>query len=355
MAKQFLCDPWRCLRRAAAVPALGVVLLSVACDPAERADSGEIRWGTSAVGSSGHRALVQLAAAVNREMDDADITVLPMPGAMMTMRAYGAGDIDAFYGADIAFHEWATDSGRFEGTRDRFGRPPVQSFWAFSMEMGFAIRAADRDAVRAWRDLAGRRVFTGPAPWDTRAHLERLLRVLGTEHRYSEMDLGVVGAQLAAGGIDAFGIYTTGGRGVAPWVAEAERVTDLAILNPSPEEAAALREAGFEIVTVPPSVFQTDVHVPEVVLSPFYYGFHLGTDFSEEFVHRFLTTVEGLAPALAATDPVFTALAEDMAALQRRGVARSADDVEIHPGLARFLRERGQWDAAWDDRVTALP
>ncbi|MCC5804902.1 MAG: hypothetical protein JJU00_01120 [Opitutales bacterium] len=355
MAMQLLCNRARWCLRAAAIAALPWLLFSAACGPADRADSDGIRWGTSAVGSSGHRALVQLAAVVNRGMDDADITVLPMPGAIMTMRAYAAGDIDAFYGADIAFHEWATDSGRFEGTRDRLRRPPVQSFWAFSMEMGFAIRAGDRDSIREWRDLANRRVFTGPAPWDTRAHLERLMRTLGAEHRYSEMDLGVVGAQLAAGGIDAFGIYTTDGRAVAPWVAEAERVTDLAILNPSDEEAAALREAGFEIVTVSPTVFQTDVHAPEVTLSPFYYGFHLGTDFSEDFVYRFLTTVEELAPGLAATDPVFTALAEDMAALQRRGVARSAADVEIHPGLARYLRERGQWDTAWDQRVATLP
>ncbi|MCC5842535.1 MAG: hypothetical protein JJT96_20630 [Opitutales bacterium] len=334
--------------------ALAVVLIS-ACAPAGRGERTDIRWGTSAVGSSGHRALVQLAAALNREWEDTSITVLPMAGAIMTMRAYGAGNLDAFYGSDVAFHEWASNSGRFEGTRDSLRRPPVQSFWAFSMEMGLAIRAADAENLRQWSDLSGRRVFTGPAPWDTRAHLERLFRALGVEHRYADMDLGVVGSQLAAGSLDAFGVYTTGRRALAPWVAEAERVTPLRLLAPSADEEARLREAGFEVARIPTAVFQTNVGAAEAVFSPFYYGFHVGTSQSADFVYDFLVTVERLAPNLAALDPVFTVLAADMAGLQRRGVARAVADVPVHPGLARFLRERGQWDSAWDDRIAQLP
>lgn len=321
------------------------------CTPGDRTNQNDIRWGTSAVGSSGHRALVQLAAALNRELDEGSITVLPMPGAIMTMRAYGSGDIDGFYGSDVAFHEWATDSGRFAGSRDSLRRPPIQSFWAFSMEMGIAIRAGDAERIRHWSDLAGRRVFTGPAPWDTRAHLERLFRALDIEHRYADMDLGVVGSQLAAGSLDAFGVYTTGGRALAPWVAEAERVTPITLLAPSTAEEGRLREAGYDVVRIPADIFQTNVGVSEGVFSPFYYGFHLGTGHSADFVYAFLVTVERIAPELAARDPVFTALAEDMAGLQMRGVAGSVRDVQVHPGLARFLRERGKWNSDWDDRI----
>ena len=40
----------------------------------------EIPWGTSAVGSAGHKALVVLAELLNREMPKYRITVQPTPG-----------------------------------------------------------------------------------------------------------------------------------------------------------------------------------------------------------------------------------------------------------------------------------
>jgi len=342
--------------RAFAAGLLGVVLLGTsACGPGREGGPREIRWGVSAVGSSGHRALVHLAALLNREWEGARVTVLPMPGAIMTMRAYGAGDLEGYYGADIAFHELATDSGRFAGARDRLSRRPVQTFWAYTMEMGFAVRAADAGELNGWSDLAGRRIFTGPGPWDTRAHLERLLAALGVEHRYADIDLGMVGNQLSGGGIDAFGAYTTGGRALAPWVAEAALVADVAVLNPTDEERARLEAAGFEFVTPPPQVLRGMAGGAEAVLSPFFYGFHLGIEIPADDVYALLLVIEAHAAELARVDPVFAALAEDMAELQRRGVARAVADVEVHPGLARYLRERGQWNAAWDVRVATVP
>ncbi|MGQ0525828.1 MAG: TAXI family TRAP transporter solute-binding subunit, partial [Betaproteobacteria bacterium] len=40
----------------------------------------EIPWGTSAVGSAGHKALVVLAEVLNREMPKYRVTVQPTPG-----------------------------------------------------------------------------------------------------------------------------------------------------------------------------------------------------------------------------------------------------------------------------------
>ena len=48
----------------------------------------DIQWGTGPVGSVGHKALVVLADLLNKEMPDYRITVLPMPGAVMTVKGY---------------------------------------------------------------------------------------------------------------------------------------------------------------------------------------------------------------------------------------------------------------------------
>jgi len=311
----------------------------------------DLRWATSAVGSSGHRALVQLAAFLNRHLPEHQITVLPMPGAIMGLRAYVGGEVDGYYGADLAMEEWSLRTGRFANAPNGGAREPVQSFWAYTMETGLAVAADQRDAITSWADLAGRPVFTGPAPWDTRAQIERMMAAAGVEHRYVETDLSLAASQLQNGRIAAIGIYTTGEKDLAPWIAEAERAVSLAVLNPSPAEQAAMEEAGLGLVAVDAAAFQTDVGTERMVFAPFYYGFHVGDLLSADALYKMLVLIEREAPVLAAADPLFSQLADGMPALQARAVALAAPHALIHPGLARYMRERGVWNAAWDERV----
>jgi TRAP-type uncharacterized transport system substrate-binding protein len=43
-----------------------------------------------------------------------------------------------------------------------------------------------------------------------------------------------------------------------------------------------------------------------------------------------------------------------MVAMQRRGIESSVAFVEIHPGLAKYMKEKEAWDAKWDSRVAKL-
>jgi uncharacterized protein len=311
----------------------------------------QLRWATSAVGSAGHRAKVALMAMLNREMPDYSITVLPTPGAIATIRGYAVEQFDGYYGADIAFHELAADAERFRGFRDQMRREPVQSFWAYTMEVGLGVRAAERDRYQSWGDLSGRPVFTGPAPWDVRAQLERAKRTLDVGHQYVELDLGMVAPSLAERTIDAFIVYTTGGSTPAPWVAEALLSADVAVLNPSEEEIEALTAAGLEVVEISADVFDADIGVDTAILVPFFYGFHVGLEVPEEDVYRMLTLIEEHADELARSDAAFEQIRDDMVGIQRRGVAAAISAAKVHPGLARYLREKGAWDQSWDDRI----
>jgi uncharacterized protein len=104
------------------------------------------------------------------------VNVLPTPGAIATVKGYATGQFDGYYGSDIAFHEMARDTARFKGFRAQMKREPVQSFWAFTLEVGLGILGRDRKKYNQWRDLSGERIFTGPLPFDTRATLERRWR-----------------------------------------------------------------------------------------------------------------------------------------------------------------------------------
>jgi uncharacterized protein len=314
----------------------------------------ELRWGTSAVGSSGHRALTALANLLNEKMDGYRVVVQPTPGAIVSVKGFATGEFEGNYGSDIAFYELANNISRFEGFQESVEVQPVQSFWAFTVEVGLGVHASQRENFDQWADLSGERLFTGPRPWDTRAQVERALATLGIEHEYVEVDLSTAGSLLESGQITGFLIYTNAEATTAPWIIETGLTTDWAILNPSEEELRRLQEAGFAVTEVenPAEVFQEDkLEADKAILLPFHYGFHVGLDVPEEDVYRMLQVIEENAAELAQADAGFAQIAEDMAGMQVRGVEAAGDLVPVHPGLARYMREKGVWNPQWDSRI----
>ena len=335
-------------RYAVALITLGLLFLASEHAGAQVKD---LSWGTSAVGTSGHRALVSLAGLLNREMKAYRVNVLPTPGAIATVKGYATGQFDGYYGSDIAFHEMARDTARFKGFKSQMKRQPVQSFWAFTLEVGLGILARDRNKFKQWRDLTGERVFTGPLPFDTRATLERAMVATGTKHTYVEIDLAVAGSALERGEIRALSVYTAGHTSPPPWLVEAQLGTDMAILNPSSSEIEMIRKAGMQVVEVSPKVFKKSVHVDKMFLVPFYYGFHVGLEIPENDVYRMLTLVEKNVEELVKSDASFIQLKASVPRFQREGVESAVNDVLVHPGLARYMKERGVWDSKWDNRI----
>ena len=330
--------------------ALGVLLAGVLAAPAW-SQVKEIPWGTSAVGSAGHKALVILADVLNREMPKYRVTVQPTPGAIVSVKGYATGQFEGYYGADIAFYEMANDIKRFKGFKASMKRQPLQSFWVYTTDMGLAVHARDKGKYKSWKDLVGKALFTGMPPWDTRAQLERAFETIGLKDQYRQVDLSTAGSLLQSASIDGFGLYTTGEAAVPPWIAEASLATDWAAVNPSAEELAALKKAGFAVIEVKPEVFRRDVHTDKVVLLPFYYGFHVGLEVQEDDAYQILKVVEKNLPDLVKADSSYAQIGKDMPGFQRRGVMSSVDLVPVHPGLAKYMREKGVWDAKWDGRI----
>jgi uncharacterized protein len=319
-------------------------------------DPKDIKWGTGPVGSVGHKALVVLADLLNKEMPDYRITVLPMPGAVMTVKGYATNQIDAFYGSDDSLREFAADSGRFKGFKASVQRQPVQSMWIFTLDVGLAIKASNAEKIRTWSDLTGKKVFTGPLPFDTRLHLENALAAVGAKHIYTQVDLSNAGSQLNSGTIDAMIVYYTGGVVPAPWLTEASLSVDWAGLNPSPQEIATLKSKGFALEEVEASkISKNDIHVKKLTLSPFYWGFDIGTNMPAEDVYKMLTIIDNHADELAKLDGDFAQISGGkLAEFQTKALDQTWDLVPIHPGLAKFLKEKGKWNPKWDSKVASM-
>jgi len=316
----------------------------------------DIRWGTGPVGSVGHKALVVLADLLNKEMPDYRITVLPMPGAVMTVKGYATNQVDAMYASDDALREFAADTGRFKGFKATVKRQPVQSMWLYTLDVGLAIKASNADKIKKWSDLTGKKVYTGPLPFDTRLHLENALAAVGAKHNYMQVDLSTAGSQLDAGSIDAMIVYYTGGVVPAPWLSQASLAVNWAGLNPSADELAMLKAKKFAIFDADPAKLgKNDIHVKKLTLLPFYWGFDIGMNMSTEDVYKMLTIIDKNADNLAKLDGDFAEIAGGkLAAFQKAALDQTWDLVPIHPGLAKFLKEKGMWDKAWDSKVASM-
>jgi len=313
----------------------------------------DIKWGTGPVGSSGHKALVVLADVLNKAMPEIRITVLPYPGAVGTVKGFATGDIDGYYGSDVALKEFAGDSGRFKGFKSHVKVEPVQSFWCYTLDVGLAIKASDRDTIKKWGDLSGKDVYTGPLPFDTRLHLENAMAAVGAKHIYKQVDLSTAGSQLQSGSIKAMIIYAAGGKTPPPWLAEASLAVDWAALNPSPDELAKLHAAGFPSVETDPADFhKKEAYVKKITLLPFYWGFDLGTKVSTDEMYKMLKIIDQHSDELAKLDPSFKEIGGgQMAAFQKQALEATYKLVPIHPGLAKYLKEKNEWDAKFDAHV----
>ena len=165
------------------------------------------------------------------------------------------------------------------------------------------------------------------------------------------MDLSSVGSQLEAGNIKAFNAYTNAESTTASFIMELSVGTDWAILNPSKEEVEMLQKAGFRIVEVKPDAYKKDIHAEKALLLPFFYGFHVGLEISEQDVYKMLVSIEKNAAELAKLDSAYSQIKADMPGFQRRGIEASVDFVPIHPGLAKYLKERNAWDPKWESHI----
>jgi hypothetical protein len=72
----------------------------------------------------------------------------------------------------------------------------------------------------------------------------------------------------------------------------------------------------------------------------------MGTNIQEDVAYKMLTAFYNERDDLAKSDPGFTPLAKDFVGMQVQGI-NANPDIPVHPGLARFLKERKAWNDKW--------
>lgn len=316
----------------------------------EAGEDGErvsIRWATSDVGSYGYAVASYMVDFLNRELPgDTVVTVHPYPDTSAAMKAAMDGEAEIAYTADVGMAEFANREGPFEGYEPA-EEELVHSFYAYPMESFLVTSKDNADQYSAYGDFDGEDVFFTPAGFMNWLNFQRIFDALGYEFNHSEIDSATVADALQSGSIVGAGSYTTAGVSLPTFWREAELRIELAAVEFTPDELAALEAAGLNPVPVDPGVaFSQDLGTDEVLGVPILFGYNLRPDMDEELVYNMLTIFESNVDALNQLDDGFAPLAEDFVGTQVSAL-RAAPDIPVHPGLARFLEERDAWEDGW--------
>jgi TRAP-type uncharacterized transport system substrate-binding protein len=281
-------------------------------------------------------------------MPDYDLTVYPYVSGTAGIKSFLVGDLESMFAAEPGFKKLYSFTKPFKGFESKVKKMPVQSLWLFTMETHILTLPKNKDKYRTWEDLDGKKIFMTPAGYMNHINMYRAMRdICGLSITHVEIAGAKVADALRAGTIDATAAYTTAAVSLASWLKMLDVASPLQGVNPTPEQIKKLTAAGFPPVKINiKKAYTRDLGVDELYGVPFYFGQHLGLDFPEEAAYRILTVLEKASGGLAKMEAGFGPLAKDFAGFQALGI-RSIPQVPVHPGLARYLKEKGLWDPAW--------
>ena len=331
------------------VLAMSLVLLSVFASPSFAAGDKKMwRWGTSSPGAYGYKVSAFLADFLRRGMPEYDVTVYPFSSTTANIKSFLIGDLESTYSAEPGLKKLFAFKKPFKGFEPNVKQMPVQSFWAYTMETHILILPKNKDKIRTWADLGGKKIYMTKAGYMNHINIFRALEdINGIDVTHVEVDMSKVADALRAGTIDATAAYTTAGVSLASWIKVLDVASDLQGVNPTPEHIKKLTAAGFTPAKINfKKAYTSDLGVAELYGVPFYFGYHHGLSFPADAVYKALKVFEAGGPALLKLDPGFGPLAKDFAGFQVKGI-ESIPDMPVHPGVAKYLKEKGLWNPSW--------
>ena len=327
---------------------LAVVLLSVFALPGPAAAKYVFRWGCANPGSYYYKASAFMADFLRRGVPDYDLTIYPYVSTTANVKSFLVGDLEAVYVAEPGFRDLYSFKKAYKGFEPNIKQMPVQGVWLYTMETHILTLPENKDKYRSWEDLDGKKIYMTKAGYMNHINIFRAMQdICGLKITHVEVDASKVADALRAGTIDATASYTTALVSLASWIKMLDVATPLQGVNPTPEQIKKLTAAGFTPAKINmKKAYTRDLGVDELYGVPFYFGQGLGLAFPEEAAYRMLKALEESAKDLAKLESGFGPLAQDFAGFQVLGI-RSIPEVPVHPGMAKYLKEKGLWDSSW--------
>jgi TRAP-type uncharacterized transport system substrate-binding protein len=312
------------------------------------------RWAVPDPGTFGYRLTTWPTYILMQKMPKYTYVILPYSSTTASIKGFCKGESETVWAGCFGMFQLYTFTGPFEGFKPEVKKMPAAAWFVATSGIHFLTTPEKAKEIRSWRDLNGRNVFLGPSGYITHQTIKYVLEKMGIKVNHIEMSTGMAAEALRKGTIDACYMYTTGGTSLPTWGKELDIAIDVVVINPTPEEIKMIEEAGFVVgVSDPKRVYVQDVGVDKIYSVDDPWGYWAWLDVPEDDVYRMLKILEENQKELR--DPGFDYIREfGFDKLQRDGVKNAISygvDIKIHPGLAKYLREKGMWDPKWDQWI----
>jgi TRAP-type uncharacterized transport system substrate-binding protein len=329
---------------------LAVVLVSAFALPGNpaAAEKKMFRWGVPDPVTYYYRVSAFISDFLRRGMPDYDLTIYPYVSTTANIKSFLVGNLEAVYAAEPGFGKLYAFKKPFEGFEPNVKKMPVQGLWLYNMETHILTLPKHKDKFRTWDDLNGKKIFMTKAGYMNHINIFRAMRdICGLKIKHVEVDTRKIADALKAGTIDATASIATSLVSVPSFIKMLDVATPLQGVNPTPAQIKKLTAAGFTPAKINmKKAYTRDLGVDELYGVPFYFGQHFGLDFPEDGVYKILKVLEKSVKDLVKLEAGFGPLAKDFAGFQVKGI-RSIPTVPVHPGLAKYLKEKGLWDSSW--------
>ncbi len=316
---------------------------------AQEAKRKVIRWGSSRAGSAGYVVLFGVAKIVNDRAPELYIEAVPTGGSIASQRMMGKGELDGAYSGTWNLLDMYLNRGPYEKSPyPPQAIKPYQTWYTYQTQQ-FVATKSDRADIKSWRDLAGKKVcipFPGTAVFEVP---KAAFTAMGIWDKMKVVDLALSGIPdaLNMGTIDAVVSYANGGV-LVPWMAEVDSRCKIKVVNPTPADEEIVKKVSGYVTGLldAKKVFSQDVGVTQVFTICDYYGFHIGKNLSKEHGYKLFKILIENAQEIEKVHAMMKEYAHDPLGMQVKAIG-SIPKIPVHPGVAKYLKEKGLWQKEW--------
>jgi TRAP-type uncharacterized transport system substrate-binding protein len=310
------------------------------------------RWAVPDPGSMGYRITTWPTYILMQKMPKYTFIILPYSATAAAIKGFCKGESETVWAGCFGMMQLYTFTGPYEGFKPEVKKMPAASWFATTTVIFFLTTPEKAKEIRSWKDLDGRNVFLGPSGYVTHQTIKYALEKMGIKVNHIEMSTGMAAEALRKGTIDA--CYMYGSTSLPTWGKELDIAIDVVAINPTSEEMKMIENAGFAVGVVDAKkLFTQDVGMDKIYGLNDPWGYWTGLDIPEDDVYNMLKILEENVKELK--DPEYDYIRGiGFAEWQREGVKATVGygvGIKIHPGLAKYLKEKEMWDPKWDQWI----
>jgi TRAP-type uncharacterized transport system substrate-binding protein len=262
------------------------------------------------------------------------------------MKLFGKGDVDSAYASNFQLWQAKNNVGPF--SKSPLKRKLYQTLYTYTAEYP-VMTLKKRDDIKTWGDLSGKKIFMYPAATGAHDIYKKAFKALGLLDDVKHVEISMMQApdMLKSGVVDA--VVGCSVAQLTPNAYNENLVTraNMKVINLKKEEAEILKENGIVIVNYASKpVFGKDLGVDKILCPSLVFGYQTGPNLSTEHVYSFVKALLENSGELSKVSEGFKGLHEGQLGFQIDAI-NSVPDVPVHPGLAKYLKEKGQWNDKW--------